>query len=87
MGLLNIVSKVVMTAGLVSGPIMLAAGLGLIDDVPAALIKANGGTGADKGDWGAAFLDTTRANVLILLGACKLLALLDLWVSNAAQSR
>ena len=32
---------------------------------------------------GAAFLGTTRANVLILLGACKLLALLDLWVLNA----
>ena len=31
---------------------------------------------------GAAFLGTTRANVLILLGACKLLALLDLWVLN-----
>ena len=34
------------------------------------------------GDWGAAFLGTARANVLILLGACKLLALLDLWVLN-----
>ena len=32
---------------------------------------------------GAAFLGTTRANVLMLLGVCKLLALLDLWVVNA----
>ena len=32
---------------------------------------------------GAAFLGTTRANLLMLLGVCKLLALLDLWVVNA----
>ena len=49
MGLLNTVSKTVMTFGLVTGPVMLAAGLGLIEDCPAALIKGNGGTGADKG--------------------------------------
>ena len=52
MGIVNTTAKTVMTFGLISGPIMLAAGLGLIDDCPAALIKGNGGTGADKGDWG-----------------------------------
>jgi hypothetical protein len=140
MGILNTITKTVMTLGLVTAPIMLAAGLGFIEDCPAALIKGNGGTGADKAEWGAApgaggwpqtvisslakgaccgccttpkalavaalqrlwrgprchpatsakllqsgaaFLGTTRANVLILLGACKLLALLDLWVLNA----
>ena len=54
MGVVNNITKTVMTIGLVSGPIMLAAGLALIEDCPAALIKGNGGTGADKGDWGAA---------------------------------
>ena len=52
MGIVNTAAKTVMTFGLVSGPIMLAAGLGFIDDCPAPLIKGNGGTGADKGDWG-----------------------------------
>ena len=51
MGLLNTVSKTVMTFGLVTGPVMLAAGLGLIEDCPAVLIKGNGGTGADKGGY------------------------------------
>lgn len=80
MGLVHTIPKLIMTAGLVTGPIMLAAGLGLIDDVPGALIKANGGTGPDKAEWGAEFLGTTRAKVLILLGTCKFLAILDVWV-------
>ena len=54
MGVVNTITKTVMTIGLVSGPIMLAAGLALIEECPAALIKGNGGTGADKGDWGTA---------------------------------
>lgn len=82
MGLENMIPKVIMSMGCITGPIMLAAGLGLIDDCPAALIKANGGTGADKGDWGATFLGTTRVNVLILCGVCKCLTILDVWVLN-----
>jgi hypothetical protein len=54
MGILNTITKTVMTLGLVTAPIMLAAGLGFIEDCPAALIKGNGGTGADKAEWGAA---------------------------------
>ena len=81
--IVHTVIKVVMSMGCIAGPIMLAAGLGLIEDCPTPLIKANGGTGADKGDWGAAFLGMSRANVLILCGACKSLTLLDVWIVQA----
>jgi hypothetical protein len=80
MGLAHTIPKIIMTLGCLSAPIMLAAGLGLIEDAPAPLIKANGGMGADKALWGAEFLGTTRANVLILLGVCKAATLLDIWV-------
>ena len=82
MGIMHTCTKVVMTLGCITGPIMLAAGAGLIEDCPAALIKANGGTGADKADWGATFLGTSRANVLLLCGVCKSLTILDVWFVN-----
>ena len=75
------------TMGCAAGPIMIAAGLGLIEDCPAALIKANGGTGADKGQWGADFLGTTRANVLILCGVCKTATILDVWFAHVVPQR
>ena len=62
------------------GPDHACRRIGLIEDAPAPLIKANGGMGADKALWGAEFLGTTRANVLILLGVCKAATLLDIWV-------
>jgi hypothetical protein len=77
--MLHSITKVVMTLGLLSGPVLLLAGLGMIE-APAPLIRANGGTGPDKGDWGAIFFATTRANVLILCGAAKVLALADVWI-------
>ena len=86
MGLINTVSKLIPTAGLITGPMMLAAGLlGRIDDAPAAFMKANDGNGADKAEWAADLLGTTRTNVFILLGVCKVLALLDLWLLHVVQ--
>lgn len=76
------VPKMIMSMGMLSGPVMLAAGFGLLDDCPAPLIKGNGGSGADKGDWGATFLGTSRNNVLILCGVCKVAAILDIWLLN-----
>ena len=86
MGLINTVSKLIPTAGLITGPMMLAVGLlGRIDDAPAAFMKANDGNGADKAEWAADLLGTTRTNVFILLGVCKVLALLDLWLLHVVQ--
>tara|TARA_B100000795_G_scaffold134535_1_gene100470 strand:+ start:128 stop:514 length:387 start_codon:yes stop_codon:yes gene_type:complete len=86
MGLINTVSKLIPTAGLITGPMMLAAGLlWRIDEMPAAFMKANDGTGADKAEWAADLLGTTRTNVFILLGVCKVLALLDLWLLHVVQ--
>lgn len=86
MGLINTVSKLIPTAGLNTGPMMLAVGLlGRIDDAPAAFMKANDGNGADKAEWAADLLGTTRTNVFILLGVCKVLALLDLWLLHVVQ--
>ena len=86
MGLINTVSKLIPTAGLITGPMMLAAGLlGRIHEMPAAFMKANDGTGADKAEWAADLLGTTRTNVFILLGVCKVLALLDLWLLHVVQ--
>ena len=59
---------------------MLAAGLGLME-CPDALCKVGGlETGVDKLAWAAEKIGTTSSNVLIGLGVCKLLGLLDIYL-------
>lgn len=80
MGTRHTLPKGLMTGALATGPIMLLYGLGVLDDVPPALIKANHGTGPDKGEWGANFFGISRQSLLLCIGICKIAALADIWV-------
>ena len=80
MGLLHLIPKLIASMACATAPIMLLYGVGALEDVPAQMIKANGGTGPDKGDWGADFFGVDRRNLLLGIGVCKLLALLDIWL-------
>jgi len=82
MGLLHTISKIIMSISMCTGLVYLAASFGLIEALPPALNNANGGTGPDKTEWGAKLLGTTRSNFLILVGTCKLLAFVDVWLLN-----
>ena len=80
MGLSHTIPKLLMSGALATGPIMFAYGCRLLDDVPSALIKANGGTGPDKGDWSATYFGTTREMLLLCIGICKMAAFADIWL-------
>ena len=83
--MLHTAAKVIATLAVLSGPIMLASGLGFMD-CPAMLCKAKGGTGIDKMEWAAVEAKklgnegVTASMVLIYVGTCKVLAFVDVWI-------
>lgn len=80
MPFIHTVPKVMVSLAMVSGPIMIAAAFGHME-CPSQLIKAGGvPTGTDKASWGASFFGTSRENILLFCGLCKVLAALDIWV-------
>lgn len=81
MGMLHTALKVFMVFPLMSAPIMILAGLGLME-CPAMLCNANGGSGPNKFDWASGVSDVDASSLLILVGVCKLAAILDIYVLN-----
>ena len=73
------ITKITSTIPLLSGPIMLAAGLGKMK-CPPMLCNAQQGKGIDKLAWAAELSGIPRETIMIILGVCKLLALLDVWL-------
>ena len=90
MPLASFIFKVLASVGLMTGPLMVALGLGLIDSLPAELTRADNGKGANKFDWAAARfnsekplgpdLSVTTPQVFLFIGICKCLVILDIWV-------
>ena len=79
MPLLHTITKIVATLPLLTGPLMLAAGLGVVE-LPPALARANGGSGLDKFMWAEDFYGVPKPHLLSAVGICKILALLDIWL-------
>jgi hypothetical protein len=76
MRLLHLVPKLIISISMSLGFIMIAAGLGLMDLPPPVL---NTKDGVDKFAWAADFSGVPKPTVLIVVGACKVLAFVDIW--------
>ena len=81
MGVMQTIMKFFMFVPLMTGPIMIACGLDLME-CPAMLCKANSGTGPDKFEWAAGFSGLPVSTLLIGVGVCKVLAILDIYFFN-----
>ena len=66
---------------LMTGGIMLASGLGFME-CPDPLCKADGGVGPDKFEWASSASGYPASNILMLVGVCKLLAVIDIYLLN-----
>jgi hypothetical protein len=75
----HLVPKVMLMPMAVTGALLVAAGLGLIEP-PAPLVRANEGEGVDKYEWAADLYGVPRATMLIVTGTCKVLAITDIWL-------
>ena len=75
----HLVSKGLTFLSLLAAPVMLAAAAGLIE-CPASMCLAQGGTGINKFAWAGEKAGIEPPMVLLLVGVCKLLALLDIFI-------
>ena len=81
MAMYHAVAKTLTTVAMTTGPIMLAAGFGLMD-CPDALCKAQMGAGPSKFAWAEDVSGISAPTLLIFTGTCKILAFIDVWITK-----
>ena len=81
MSMSHTVLKIFLLLPLISAPVMIASGIGVMQ-CPDMLCKANGGTGPDKFDWASKISGVPAATLLILVGVCKLAAIVDIYFTK-----